>query len=151
MYLLLPNTWYTFGMAHKDGCRECGGEKARPFYIYCSNKCQATHQYKKYIETWKRGSASGNRGVSTKNISKHLKRFLIETRGEKCSLCGWNKRHPVTKSVPIEVDHRDGDADNNAISNLRLLCPNCHALTPSFRNLNRGRGRAWRKWTSKKA
>lgn len=64
--------------------------------------------------------------------------------GEKCSMCGWNKRHPITHKVPLEIDHIDGNADNNKETNIRLICPNCHALTPHFRNLNRGRGRKWR-------
>ena len=129
----------------KIGCKECKGPMERPTYFYCSNKCHARYQYRKYINEWKHGLASGNRGIFTRNISKHLKRFLMETHGEKCSLCGWNKKHPITKAVPVEVDHIDGNADNNTEKNLRLLCPNCHALTPSFRNLNRGNGRIWRK------
>jgi hypothetical protein len=27
---------------------------------------------------------------------------------------------------------------------LRVLCPNCHALTPFYKNMNRGNGRKWR-------
>lgn len=38
--------------------------------------------------------------------------------------------------IPLELDHIDGDSDNNALSNLRLLCPNCHALTPTYRARN---------------
>lgn len=136
--------WYTY-VVKTAKCRECGNLTKRPSRLYCSNKCQIKYQYKEYINKWKQGSASGNRGISTKNISKHLKHFLIEKYGGKCSLCGWNKKHPITKTVPVEVDHKDGNAENNLESNLRLLCPNCHALTPSFRNLNRGNGRKWRK------
>src|SRR5579862_6565739 len=54
------------------------------------------------------------------------------------------RRNPTTGRVPIEVEHIDGDWQNNHLSNLTLLCPNCHALTPTFRGLNRGRGRAHR-------
>ena len=93
---------------------------------------------------------SGELKVITKNISGYIKRFLLEKYGEKCSLCGWNKKNPSTGRVPIEVDHLDGNADNNYVENVRLLCPNCHALTPSFRNLNKGNGRAWRKEYLKK-
>jgi hypothetical protein len=38
----------------------------------------------------------------------------------------------------------DGDANNNLPSNLRLICKNCHALTPTFGNKNRGKGRKHR-------
>lgn len=51
----------------------------------------------------------------------------------------------MTGNVPLEIDHVDGDASNNLESNIRLLCPNCHALTSNFKNLNRGRGRKWRR------
>ena len=93
---------------------------------------------------------SGKRNVVTKNISGHIKRFLLEKYEEKCSLCGWNERHSSTLRAPLEVDHLDGNADNNYVENVRLLCPNCHALTPSFRNLNKGNGRTWRKQYLKK-
>ena len=111
---------------------------------YCSNKCQFESQYKKYIYEWKNGSKSGNIGINTRNISKHLKRYLIELYGEQCSICNWNKKHPSSKRVPIEIDHIDGNSENNLLKNLRLLCPNCHALTPNFKNHNSGKGREWR-------
>ncbi len=47
--------------------------------------------------------------------------------------------------MPVEVEHIDGDWRNNRLENLILLCPNCHALTPTFRGLNRGKGRAHRR------
>lgn len=111
---------------------------------YCSNKCQADYQYKKCIQDWKSNSKESQRRVATKNVSRHLKRYLIEIHGEKCSLCGWSKRHQLTQRVPLEVDHIDGNSENNHELNLRIVCPNCHALTVHFRNLNRTRGRKWR-------
>ncbi|MEU1575949.1 HNH endonuclease signature motif containing protein [Streptomyces collinus] len=58
---------------------------------------------------------------------------------ERCALCGteavWRGR-----PLPLEVDHVDGDWRNNRIENLRLLCPNCHSTTDSYRG--RGKGRA---------
>ena len=108
---------------------------------YCSNQCQADQRYKNFKQLW----IGGIKQVKTLNTSHHIKRYLLDKFANQCSQCGWNKKHPVTHRVPLEVDHISGNADDNSLSNLRLLCPNCHALTPSFRNLNKGKGRAWRR------
>lgn len=113
--------------------------------IYCSNKCQIDFQYTQYISFWKAGEMDGARGVNTRNISKHLRRYLFEKYDHSCSACHWSEVNPITKVVPLEIDHIDGDAENNTEINLQLLCPNCHSLTPSFRNLNKGNGREWRR------
>jgi len=125
-------------------CLVCGKEPKRPFYKYCSNKCQSIDRYKRYIEKWRLGLTDGSRGIVTKNISGHLKRYLTEKFGETCSICGWNKKHPITNRVPLEIDHINGASEDNREENLRLICPNCHSLSPHFRNLNRGNGRTWR-------
>lgn len=56
----------------------------------------------------------------------------------KCNLCGISKW--FEKQIILELDHIDGDRFNNAITNLRLLCPNCHSQTETFRgkNINKG-------------
>lgn len=127
-----------------NNCLVCGKKPKRLSYKYCSNKCQTIYQYKEYIKKWKLGFTDGNRGIVTKNISRHIKRYLIETYSEKCSLCGWNKKHSITNRVPLEVDHINGNAEDNSEQNLRLICPNCHSLSLNFRNLNKGKGRVWR-------
>lgn len=53
-----------------------------------------------------------------------------------CSLTEWQG-----EVVPLELDHVSGDRYDNRLENLRLLCPNCHALTPTYRGRNIGRGR----------
>ena len=88
---------------------------------------------------------SGKRGIKTQNISAYIARYLREKYGDTCSLCGWHKTNSKTGKVPLEIDHVVGNSENNSEPNLRLLCPNCHALTPSFRNLNKGKGRQWRR------
>ena len=124
---------------HKHrACLNCGelvGTKAK----HCSNTCQAEYQYHAWIERWLVGLEDGiGSGGQT---STQIKRYLIQTRGERCENCGWNARHPVTGSVPITTHHLDGNSDNNRPENLRLLCPNEHSLTFTYGSLNRGNGR----------
>jgi hypothetical protein len=68
--------------------------------------------------------------------SHHLKNRLIKERVFKavCSNCGLAQW--MSRPIPLELDHIDGDRENNCVENLRLLCPNCHALTPTYRARN---------------
>ncbi len=126
-------------------CKNCDGELKNRWQLkYCSNKCQFDAQYKDYIKEWKSGNKDGNIGINARNISMHLRRYLLEKYGEYCSKCKWNKRHSISGKVPLEIDHIDGNSENNLENNLCLLCPNCHALTPNFKNFNKGNGRQWR-------
>ena len=39
----------------------------------------------------------------------------------------------VGETIPLQLDHINGNNDDNSLDNLRLLCPNCHAQTPQYR------------------
>lgn len=126
-------------------CAYCKRLVSKSALKYCSNKCQCDHQYVQYIVRWKLNEVDGSRGLRAKGISRHLRRYLFEKYNAECSQCGWKEVNDKTGEVPLEIDHLNGDADDNREQNLRLLCPNCHSLTPNFRNLNKGLGRPWRR------
>ena len=52
----------------------------------------------------------------------------------KCSRTEWNG-----ESIPLELEHKNGNHSDNTLSNLELLCPNCHAQTATYRGKNKGR------------
>lgn len=74
-------------------------------------------------------------------MSVHIKKYLREKYGNKCCECGWSKINPKSGIVPLVADHIDGNWRNNVESNLRLICPNCNALSPTYAALNKGNGR----------
>ena len=63
---------------------------------------------------------------------------LVHLRGHKCERCG--RTHWLGELIPLEVHHKDGDRRNNDLTNLELLCANCHALTDNWRGkgINKG-------------
>jgi HNH endonuclease len=119
-------------------CLVCGKGIAQNSTKYCSNRCQFLAQFENFIRRWLAGEVSGG---SVGKVSGHVRRYLLEQGGEQCSRCGWHERHQVTGRLPLEVDHLNGNYADNSPTNVRLLCPNCHALTPTFRALNKGNGR----------
>ena len=72
-----------------------------------------------------------------------LKAYLEEKFGRKCFCCSMTEW--MGKPVPLDVHHVDGDCSNNAVSNLQLLCKNCHALTDNFGSKNKNGSRKWRR------
>ena len=107
--------------------------------ICCSQQCYADLKYRRFIEFWKKGEMSGGRKGG--NVSAYVRRYLHEKYSMSCSNCRWNKRNPWNNACHLEVDHINGDSENNTENNLRLLCPNCHSLTQTYKSLNRGKDR----------
>lgn len=105
---------------------------------FCSVSCAQELEYKEYIKRWKEGLETGMCGK--RGVSNYLRKYMFNKHENKCSCCGWNKIHPKTNNVPLQIHHKDGNSSNYTEENIELLCPNCHALTETFGALNKGKG-----------
>lgn len=119
-------------------CQRCGEPTSNN--KFCTYGCEQKTNRQFKIEQWLGGSNVSD-GVLKGTIRKHL----FATQNNSCVKCGWSERNQQTNSVPLELNHIDGDHTNNTVSNIELICPNCHSLTSNFRALNRGNGRPKRR------
>jgi len=115
-------------------CLNCG----KPIYNrkYCNRKCQTEKLYKDDLDNWFKNQDSFD------TPRYFMKRYLLKIYNNKCSRCGWNKKHPITEKIPLELHHIDGNWRNNNPKNLDLVCPNCHSLTETYRN-HKAKGRKY--------
>jgi len=49
-----------------------------------------------------------------------------------CNISDWLNKH-----ISLELHHIDGNRHNHFLGNLKLLCPNCHSQTDTFRAKNK--------------
>lgn len=75
-----------------------------------------------------------NSPVTQKVLRSYVERHNILEY--KCVNCGCDGNWQDGK-ISLEIDHLDGENTNNSIENLRYLCPNCHALTDTYRGKNK--------------
>ena len=72
------------------------------------------------------------------NSAKLRKRLIAEgLKEEVCEACGGRER--MGEPIPLELEHTNGQRSDNRLENLRLLCPNSHSFTPTYRGRNIGR------------
>lgn len=88
------------------------------------------------IDTSHWTGTSWNAGQRLKDWSRYsratnLKKHLIKDRGNICQACSLETW--LGFKIKLEIHHVDGNRTNNQESNLKLLCPNCHSLTKSWR------------------
>jgi hypothetical protein len=126
-------------MGHQIICRNCGTSHDTGKFkrgIYCSIKCQQDYIFKEKFNLWMKGENAFGKNTS-------IRRALIHRDGDKCATCGiyeWNGK-PIT----FEVEHIDGNPENDHQSNLELICPNCHSQTNTYKGKNKGNGRHTRR------
>lgn len=92
--------------------------------------------YKKHSEKIKE---TWNKKILDEDFSKlsfqRLKKRVVLEQNNKCNHCGikeWNGK-PLT----LELEHKDGNNQNNVRENLEAICPNCHSQTETWRGKNK--------------
>lgn len=119
-------------------CSSCGNTKSK-MSKHCKD-CWIDEFRKEKIQSWLDGTW---RGGSDNGLSDTIRFHLLEEANYTCVRpgCGFNTMHPSDGKPVLEVNHIDGNGENHSPSNLEVICPNCHSLTPSYRGRNAGKGR----------
>ncbi len=92
---------------------------------FCNTSCRSAYDRHKKAFDWMIGE-------EVEMCLELRKKILIEERGAACEVCGWSEVSEFTGRVPVQMDHRNGVRSDNSYLNLRLLCPNHHALTETW-------------------
>jgi endogenous inhibitor of DNA gyrase (YacG/DUF329 family) len=119
-------------------CINCGKEhpwRRQSTNKYCSITCQKEYEYKQRVQDWLDNKTDWGKN----KVPEWPKRYLLESRGSGCEICGITEHN--SKPIVLECDHIDGDHLNNRPENLRMICPNCHSQTSTYKAKNKGNGR----------
>jgi hypothetical protein len=107
---------------------------------FCGFDCMGKSNSDKVLQSWLSGEDPGWTG-KTVQLKTTVRRYILAQAGNACSICGWSEKHPIDGLPLVEVDHINGDPFDCSPENLRVLCPNHHAMTETHRARNRGSGR----------
>lgn len=113
----------------KGNCAFCNTLLSKSNKKFCDNKCQRDYELNELINSGEFSSKTAKRALLKQNAS--------------CSCCGLYEW--LSKLITLELDYIDGNSENNKLDNLRLLCPNCHSQTSTYKAKNRGNGRHFRR------
>jgi Zn finger protein HypA/HybF involved in hydrogenase expression len=123
-YAYLRCRWASLKMDQSVKLCSCGQPVAERHNKYCPD-CIAKRVYNKQFRQL---------DLDVLKSDKSRRKWLVEVRGYRCEECGlsdWREQ-----PLALELHHVDGDTDNNTAENLKLLCPNCHSQTHTFRRRN---------------
>ena len=127
--------------------------KREDYVFFCSRACSTKYANKasteyhaknaeEYIKAWLAGKKPGHYvGSNNNKLREYVRTYLFEEADYKCSRCGFSGENEVTGNTILQIHHKDGNSENSSKENLEVLCPNCHAMTDTFMNLNAGSGR----------
>lgn len=124
-------------------CKWCGKKLNWSGRKFCSRECIHLFKEKDYIQKWLTGKITGC--YSNGELTNRIRKWLIRESKNRCRKCSWGKINKKTGLIPLTIDHKDGNPRNHKRSNLIVLCPNCHSLTPSYGGANKGNGRSNRR------
>lgn len=75
-----------------------------------------------------------NSEIKSHSLKLRLIKEGLKSRAcESCGLSQW-----MGQPIPLELNHINGNHFDNRLDNLEILCPNCHALTPTNSGKNMG-------------
>jgi hypothetical protein len=146
-------------------CKKCSNEfePSKGLVSYCSLKCRNSRErsddIKKKISDsllvsqkakeahenrdWNSISAKYNETIKARLLAEDFNKLKFERiklrvlyeQDEKCNRCGISEW--LGQKITLELEHKDGNHFNNDRQNLEILCPNCHALTDTWRGRNK--------------
>lgn len=118
-------------------CKKDFRAKGTDEHKYCSRKCMASYW-------WQESKQQLLSDGYDKSYNHHLsKRYLLELNNGTCQIC--NLFEWLGKPMPLVLDHINGNSDDGSLTNLRVICNNCDALTDFYKSKNKGNGRARRR------
>ncbi|MEU5597270.1 HNH endonuclease [Streptomyces sp. NPDC020298] len=100
------DTSHFLGQAHQRGKRGTNAKRSEDVLV----RHESTHR------------------IATKRLRRALRDVGV---AERCARCGTEPEW-LGKPMTLEVDHINGDWRDDRHENLRLLCPNCHAITSTW-------------------
>jgi hypothetical protein len=74
-----------------------------------------------------------------KQSYERRRKSVLEDQENKCLWCNLSEWRGIP--LKLDIDHIDGNNQNNKRGNLRALCPNCHSQTNTFRGKNKNTGK----------
>lgn len=135
-------------------CEQCQSEFVRkdPRGRFCNRSCSASWSGSRYpkrtksvkpvskskVQQWLDGEFDG---TTKAGLAECIRQYLLKLHDYKCEQCDWSGFNSSSGKSTLTVDHIDGNSQNNQANNLKVLCPNCHSLTPTYGALNKGNGR----------